>query len=152
MRNPETPVLDVDIRFATIVRAEPERIWQALATADGYNHWFTTGAEWEMEPGAPMRWRWENWGGDGVTTESEGEVLEVEPLRRFAFTWTNGSGSTPSRVTITFKPHGDGTRVELVDSGYPDTPEGRAAFMDCAAGWGEALTLAKFFVEHGVRY
>lgn len=47
---------------------------------------------------------------------------------------------------------GNDTRVELIDSGYPDTPEGRHALMDCACGWGEALTLVKFFVEHGVTY
>ena len=24
--------------------------------------------------------------------------------------------------------------------------------MECAAGWGEALTLLKFYLEHGVTY
>jgi hypothetical protein len=34
--------------------------------------------------------------------------------------------------------------------GYPDTPDGRRALLDCAAGWGEALTLCRFFLERGV--
>lgn len=146
------PVIDVDIRLGTFVHAEPERVWQALTTAGGYNQWFTTGAAWTHEPGSEMRWHWEKWGPYEVTTDSVGEIVAVEPLRRFAFTWANGSGAAPSTVTLSFEPRDGGTLVELVDSGYPDTPQGREAFMDCACGWGEALTLAKMYVEHGVRY
>ncbi len=150
---PEQPaMLDVDIRHSTLIRADPERAWQALTTAEGMNAWFTTGAEWTHEPGSVMRWRWENWGTEHVTVASIGEILEIEPLERFVFSWANGSEASPSIVTMTFEPHDDGTRVELTDCGYPDTPAGRSAQMDCACGWGEALTLAKVYVEHGARY
>ena len=49
------------------------------------------------------------------------------------------------------------TRAEELDAvvheyGYPDTPEGWEQHMSCSTGWGEALTLLKFYVEHGVRY
>ena len=46
----------------------------------------------------------------------------------------------------------DGTVIRLREHGYQDTPSGRLACLNCAAGWGEALTLLKFFVEHGLRY
>jgi uncharacterized protein YndB with AHSA1/START domain len=36
--------------------------------------------------------------------------------------------------------------------GYPDTPEGWEQHMSCSTGWGEALTLLKYYVEHGLRY
>ena len=42
--------------------------------------------------------------------------------------------------------------MRLREHGYPDTPEGMAGLMSCATGWGEALTLLKFYVEHGLRY
>ncbi|MDH4103907.1 MAG: hypothetical protein OEW52_10200 [Thermoleophilia bacterium] len=48
--------------------------------------------------------------------------------------------------------HDEGTVVRLHEHGYPDTPEGWAAFADCSTGWGEALTLLKFHVEHRLRY
>ncbi len=146
------PLLDVDIRLGTLIRATPEQVWQALTTAEGVNRWFTSSAEWNHEPGSPMRWRWRDWGVYGITTDSVGEIVAVEPHRRFVFRWGNGSGERPSTVTMTFEPVADGTKVELVDAGYPDTPEGRHALMDCACGWGEALTLVKMFVEHGVTY
>lgn len=33
------------------------------------------------------------------------------------------------------------TVVRLRDGGYRDTPRSRRALVNCAAGWGEALTL-----------
>ena len=35
---------------------------------------------------------------------------------------------------------------------HPDTPEGWAAFGECSTGWGEALTLLTFWVEHCLGY
>jgi uncharacterized protein YndB with AHSA1/START domain len=145
-------LLDLEIRYETLVRAEPKRVWEAIATAEGLNQWFTSGAEWELQPGAPMTWRWEKWGVDEVTAEGAGKIIEADAPHRFVFTWENGSGPQQSTVTILLSPHPDGTRVDLTDVGYPDTPEGRRALMNCAGGWGEALTLLKFFVEHGLRY
>ena len=42
--------------------------------------------------------------------------------------------------------------VRLYEHGYPGTQEGMAGFVNCATGWGEALTLLEFYVEHGLRY
>ena len=42
--------------------------------------------------------------------------------------------------------------MRLLEHGYQDTPSGRLAFADCATGWGEALKLLKFYLEHGVKY
>ncbi len=148
----QIPMLDIDIRHGTFVRANPEQVWEALTTANGINKWFTTGSEWSHEPGTPMHWRWKNWAVYNIDAESLGEILEVAPHQRFVFSWGNGSGKTPSIVTMTFEAHEGGTKVELTDAGYPDTPEGRHALMDCACGWGEALTLCKFYVEHGLTY
>ena len=47
---------------------------------------------------------------------------------------------------------GRGTVVRSKESGYPDTPEGPRALLDCATGWGEALALLKFCLEKGVPY
>jgi len=44
------------------------------------------------------------------------------------------------------------SELRLQEHGYQDTPTGRKAFADCACGWGEALTLLKFYVEYGLKY
>ena len=59
---------------------------------------------------------------------------------------------TTVAIDLTEMPGGEGTAVRLIETGYPDTPGGLAALLNCAAGWGEALTLLKFWLEHGVRY
>ena len=44
----------------------------------------------------------------------------------------------------------NGTIVRLREAGYYNTPSGIRSMVECAAGWGEALTLLKFYVEHGI--
>ena len=46
----------------------------------------------------------------------------------------------------------NGAIIRLREYGYEDTPSGRRGILECAAGWGEALTLLKFYVEHGITY
>ena len=77
--------------------------------------------------------------------------MAIDRPRRFVFLWESGN-ETPTRVAISFTPTKDGTVVRLRETGYSDTPRGRRAFRDCSVGWGEALTLAKMYVEHGIRY
>jgi len=55
-------------------------------------------------------------------------------------------------VGIDFEPTQGGTIIRLRESGFHDTPDGLRAMLDCSAGWGEALTLWKYYVEHGIRY
>lgn len=139
-----------DIRFATIVRAPRERVYDALTRAEELDSWFTTGAEVDQRPGGEMVWRWLDWGPDRVTAEDRGPVLEARPPERFVFRWQAPLGGTT--VEIDFEEHPDGTLVRLREHGYPDTDEGRQRLLDCASGWGEALTLLKLHVEHGLRY
>ena len=139
-----------DIRMATIVRAPRERVYDALTRPEELDAWFTTGAEVEPRPGGEMVWRWVDWGPDAFTGEDRGPVLEATRPARFVFGWQERLGGTV--VEIDFDAHPDGTLVRLREHGYPDTPEGWEQHMSCATGWGEALTLLKFHVEHGVRY
>ena len=146
-------LLDAEIRHETFVRAPRERVYDALTTAEGLDAWFTTGAEVEPRPGGVMHWRWRDWGPDDVTDEDVGQVLEAIRPERFVFQW-HGSRDPehPTTVELDFEVRGEGTVVRLRETGYPDTPGGRAGLANCAAGWGEALTHVKVYVEHGLSY
>jgi uncharacterized protein YndB with AHSA1/START domain len=143
-------VIPPDICAATLVRAPRERVYDALTRAEELDAWFTTGAEIDLRPGEEMVWRWVDWGPNRVTAEDRGPVLEVRRPERYVFGWQSAVGGTI--VELDFEEHPDGTVVRLREHGYPDTPEAWAAFSECAVGWGEALTLLKLHVEHGVRY
>jgi uncharacterized protein YndB with AHSA1/START domain len=139
-----------EIRFATLVRAPREVVYDALTQAEQLDAWFTTGAEVDPRPGGEMVWRWVDWGPDAYTGEDRGPVLEARRPERLVFQWQEQLGGTT--VEVDFEEHPDGTAVRVREHGYPDTPEGWAGFEDCSTGWGEALTLLKFNVEHGLRY
>lgn len=42
--------------------------------------------------------------------------------------------------------------LRLREHGFARAAEGRESFDGHSVGWGEAATLIKFYVEHGVRY
>ncbi len=135
------------------MRAEPERVYDGIATAEGLEGWFTTGARVDARPGGHIHFRWKDWGPDRVSLESDGPVLEAVRPRRFVFQWTpKPAAKYRTTVEIDFESVEGGTVVRLREHGYPDTPAARRALLDCACGWGEALTLWKLYVERGVRY
>ncbi len=148
-----TDTLSQHVKHHVIVRAEPERVYDALTTAEGLDGWFTTGSEIDARAGGSVRFRWKDWGVDRYTGDDGGPVLEASRPSRFAFQWhTEGSPDRLTTVTIDLAAHPDGTVVRLVEEGFTDTDIGRQRLLENATGWGEALTLLKFYVEHGLRY
>jgi uncharacterized protein YndB with AHSA1/START domain len=117
----------------------------------GWDAWFTQGSELDARPGGRIRFRWQDWGPDRIDAEDSGTVRTVEPRRCFSFDWHEDL-DRPTLVTFELDDDMEGTRRTVRDEGYPDTEEGRALLLDCAAGWGEALTMLKLHLEHGLRY
>jgi hypothetical protein len=42
--------------------------------------------------------------------------------------------------------------VTVTESGHTTSPRDLEALVECASGWGEALTLLKVYLEHGITY
>ena len=140
-----------ELNWATLVRAPIEQVYDAFATGEGQDGWWTDGATIEAWPGGEVRFPWEEWGPDKLNDELIGKVIEVEKPTRFVFEWGAGPDFTTT-VELTFEQREDGTVVRLHENGYPTDAAGLASMLSVSAGWGEALTLMKFYVEHGVRY
>ncbi len=140
------------ITFGTMVRARPEQVYDAIATSEGLDGWFTTGASVDASPGGHITFRWENWGPENYTGENGGPVVEANRPHRFAFRWRVDSGGYETAVEIDLKPKEEGTFVRLVEHGYEDDDTGTQDMLNRASGWAQALTLMKFYVEHGVTY
>lgn len=138
------------LRHRTFIAAPPERVYALLSSGEGWSSWFTTEASFEARAGGKYHFSWMEFGGDRTTLRLEGPVLEAEPPRRIGFEWESGCGTT--RVRLDLEPRGFGTMVTVTEEGYDTTAEATGAALLYAAGWGEALTLLKFHVEHGVRY
>lgn len=140
----KTPII-----HKVLIRASRETVYDAMTTAKGINGWFTSGTEIERKNGGVLTFKWVDWGPDKINDTVHCPILEVQVPERFVFQWWEDN---PTTVEIDFDEVTEGTIVRLKESGYVDTPEGRKRYLDCATGWGEALTLLKFYVEYGIRY
>jgi uncharacterized protein YndB with AHSA1/START domain len=147
-----TKLINENIQMTTLIRTTPERVYEALTTGPGLDGWFTTGASVDPRPGGRIHFRWQDWGPDRITDEDSGPVLEAIRPERFVFQWESRNAAEATTIEIDFEPVAGGTIVRLKHHGYPDTPDGLRNMLGCASGWGEALTLLKFYLEHGVRY
>jgi uncharacterized protein YndB with AHSA1/START domain len=144
----------LDIRCKTYVHAAPARVWKAVATAEGLDGWFTAGSRVLAEPDGHIHFRWRDWGPDRVNSEAFCPVVEAQPPSRLVFRWTPLAGAPDHRTTVELdlERRGEGTVVHLSERSYPLTEAGLRAYRSGAVAWGEALTLLKFWVEHGLRY
>ena len=146
MNNIEIP----NIEHSTYIDVSPDRVYQALTTGSGWDQWFTSSAFVDPKPGGEIRFRWKDFGASRATFEDGGPVLEAEPNRRFSFQWS--PAGHPTTVTFDLEILGKGTLVKLVEHGYRANKEDLVALIECSVGWGEALTLLKFYLEHGITY
>jgi len=143
---------DLEIRHSTFIRTDPLSIYIALTTSRSLDSWFTDGSKVNAFPGGEIYLRWVNWGPDHVTAEDGGPVLEAIPQKRFVFQWHPDKLNNPTTVEINNEPTVGGTIVSLREHGYSYTESSRTTMINCAVGWGEALTLLKFYLELGVHY
>ncbi|HET7615970.1 MAG TPA: SRPBCC domain-containing protein [Bacillales bacterium] len=135
-----------EVSQSTYIKAAPSAVYETLTTAEGWNAWFTD--ETSVDLNGEIRLRWKSYGRNGKDIEDGGPVLKAEPGEAFAFQWS--PGLVPTTVSFVLEPFREGTLVELRETGYSSADRDVAACVDCAAGWGEALTLLKFYMEHGI--
>jgi uncharacterized protein YndB with AHSA1/START domain len=139
-----------EVRFSTVVRAEREKVFDAIATSEGLDGWFTSGTELDPQPGGTLVLRWKDWGFEKFTGEMTGSVVETSRPDGFTFRWPVDSGGYMTTVTIDFEDHEEGCVVRLVEGVYDDDDVGTQDMLNRATGWAQALTLMKFWVEHGL--
>ena len=118
----------------------PERVWAALTTAEGLGTWFGNRAEVDLRVGGRATLTWDS-GDSAVLT-----IERLEPPRVFGYTWpVNGLPAEDPRrtyVEFTLEPHGTGTTLTMVESGFaqlPDDGEHKVAYSGNTEGWTNEL-------------
>ena len=117
----------------------PERVWQALTTAEGLGTWFGNRAEIDLRVGGQAKLAWDS--GDTATLTIE----RIEPPRVFGYTWSlyGLPEGDPRRtyVEFTLEPTSTGTTLTMVESGFAQLPEAqhKNAFSSNAGGWTHEL-------------
>lgn len=137
--------IKLEARQSVFVRATRERVYDAFATAEGLDGWFTRGSRIDARPGGALLFRWVDWGAEkDITADVPGRVIEAKRPERLVFEW--GEPGSESTVEIIFEARDGGTLVKLREFGFRTVEN----VVENAGGWGEALTLAKFWLEHGI--
>lgn len=106
------------------VAAPPDVVWRAWTTEQGLASWW-----WHTWP--DTRYSIDAVVGGSYRIDAadhgigvRGEFLEVTPPHRLVFSWIwiddggdTGVAEEPERITVTFTPDGDGTRIDLLHTG-----------------------------------
>lgn len=129
------------------IAAPPERVWQALTTADELSAWFQMIIEGEIAAGQEIWMTCLHPGYEGKRFSVR--ILELTPPTRFAWQWHPGAADTsedishepPTTVTFTLEPFAGGTRVSVAETGFDAISLERRAkvYEDNSQGWPTVL-------------
>jgi len=143
-------IIPEEISHAVVIHCSRSRVYQTLTTAEGWNAWFTVDSSFDARVGGRIIWQWKDWGADRLSTGDHGQILELEQDRRLVFSWHPDRLDYTTRVEIVLEDIADGCVLRVRETGFEDSPSGLHAIIQCATGWGEALTLLKVYLEHGI--
>ncbi|MBW3534638.1 MAG: SRPBCC domain-containing protein [Gemmatimonadetes bacterium] len=122
-----------------------ERVWEEITkTGRVQRALYNTVLETDLVPGTRLRY----YSPDHERVFIVGEVVDVDPPRRFSHTYlfTMWKSGGPTLVTWELEPEGEGCRVTVTHSGWTEAHE---APEKVAAGWREILGLLKRDLETG---
>jgi len=75
------------LRFERRLGHPAGKVWHALTDAEAMRHWFPQDVTADLRPGGKMMFTFRPSGDYGDIPPFEGEVLEFEPPRVFAYRW-----------------------------------------------------------------
>ena len=111
----------VEIEVSRRIAAPPEKVFDAWLNAKGVGGWLFATPDGVMEkvevdPRVGGRFQVNERRGDDLA-EHFGTYVEIDRPRRLAFDFATSFEETPTRVTVTIEPDGDGSLVTLRHEG-----------------------------------
>jgi uncharacterized protein YndB with AHSA1/START domain len=95
------------VERTTDLPLEQEEAWRVVTEPDELEQWLAPEVEIDLVEGGRVVVRERD-------AERHGTVVEVDPPRRWVFTWEDG-GDRESTVEISLEPAREGTRVRVVE-------------------------------------
>ena len=129
-------VVDGLIVASVEIARPPERVFQALTTAEITEGWVNPGVfdtrEWNGDVRVGGRWSASGIA-RGAPYTLEGEFLEVDPPHKLVQTWkASWDNLSPTTISYRLQAIEGGTRVTIAHSGFAGRPE---ACRDHSNGW-----------------
>lgn len=124
------------------IEASPERVWRALTEARELERWFPLEASVEPGEGGEIRLSW------GLEYDGTSRILAWEPPWRLATGWGGWDDTASSQVTeYLVEAEGEGTRLRVVTSGFPDDEAWDDWVEGTRHGWRFELASLKHYLE-----
>jgi uncharacterized protein YndB with AHSA1/START domain len=128
------------IRRVIVIPQPCERVWQALTDSATLADWMYPN-DFEPRIGHQFTFRVPanpQMGFDGLTVRCE--VLECDPPRRLAYSWSAGAPVENTRVSFELEPEGEGTRLHFEHAGFDlSLPFAEEAVQGAEYGWAQML-------------
>jgi uncharacterized protein YndB with AHSA1/START domain len=130
------------IEKTTFVRAPIEKVWRAIADHREFGSWFKVALDGPFVAGERSTGTMTYPGFEGYPWLAW--VVAIDEPHRLAFEWTPGPEApvdpeTAPRTLVEFRlaPEGDGTRLQIVESGFDALPAGlrESALRSNTEGW-----------------
>jgi uncharacterized protein YndB with AHSA1/START domain len=101
-----------------LIEAPVDIVWAVVTEPEHIGGWFSESAELDLRPGGRARLHWDDYG------TIQGRVERVEPPHFFSFRWVVDPGTdltedNSTLVEFSLHAEGDGTRLRVVESGFP---------------------------------
>ena len=130
------------IELTRTTDASPSAVFRALTDAGELSRWWTTTAESDPRTGGSFSYRFE-FEDQARNHTYEGAYHEVVEGERISYPWHAAVGET--RVDVSVRPSGGGTRLILTHSGWGNDAEADEAVELHEQGW-------SFFLDNLVAY
>ena len=130
------------IEREVLVEAPVETVWAVITEPEHVAGWFGDAAEIDLRPGGRAVLTWEKHG------TAFAHVERVEAPHFFSFRWARPLGAEPREgnstlVEFSLVEEGEGTRLRVVESGFPaleGTEEEKAGYAEGnTEGWASEL-------------
>ncbi|BBE31023.1 hypothetical protein OSSY52_11640 [Tepiditoga spiralis] len=135
---------------AKLIKADLKKVWDTFVNPNGWDEWFTNGMTMVLKEEGKMKIRWfDQTYGEEVL--DEGIIHTLIEHNKIVFSWNKYGDIYKSMVTMRFfEAQIGGTWIYVEDENLVTNEEEFKIKLDCAVGWGEMLTLAKFWIEKGI--
>jgi uncharacterized protein YndB with AHSA1/START domain len=144
-RLPPGTAMQRTVRRVQRLDAPPDRVFSAWSDPEELARWFPRRVEGGLAVGARTVLVWPD-------QRTWWDVVESRRSQSFVFRWPwPPDDHLVTTVTVTIRPAGYGTRLELTDGPFPlDEPGGIDAWAEALQGWSEALAMLRANLDFSV--
>jgi uncharacterized protein YndB with AHSA1/START domain len=145
VRLPRGTEMQRTVRLVQRLDAPPDRVFSAWSEPEELARWFPQRVEGGLAVGARTTLVWRDhrvwW-----------DVLESRRSQSFVFRWPwLPDEHLVTTVTVTIKPSGYGSQLELTDGPFPlGEPGGIDAWAEALQGWAQALAMLRAQIDFSV--